>query len=314
VIARLTRSLAVRLALTLAVTAVLVARIDLRAAAAALLRLDPWAALAVLALLALDRATMVWRWIVLLVSTGAAVSRKSAAYIYLVSSFVGGFLPAGVGADAARAYSLSRRTAQSGEAVASVAVDRLLGFLSIVVMGMVGVTIAGRTSLGDPRASLSALAVLVVAGGAAMLWADLWVRSVLPRGWHERRLGRLVLRVADALAVYRGHRAALAQVAALSVFVQLLRILQAYVLGRGIGIDVPFSYYLLFMPVGLVALMLPISVAGFGVPQSIIVWLLQPRGVPAPDSFALSTLIVLTGIAGNLPGAWLYLRARRAGH
>jgi hypothetical protein len=32
--------------------------------------------------------------------------------------------------------------------------------------------------------------------------------------------------------------------------------------------------------------------------------------VPDPQSFALSTLIVLSGLAGNLPGAWLYLRGR----
>jgi hypothetical protein len=49
-------------------------------------------------------------------------------------------------------------------------------------------------------------------------------------------------------------------------------------------------------------------VSGFGVPQGIIVWLLQPMGVPDAASFALSTLIVLTGLAGNLPGLVLWLR------
>ena len=59
-------------------------------------------------------------------------------------------------------------------------------------------------------------------------------------------------------------------------------------------------------------LMLPISVNGFGIPQGIIVWLLRPVGVSSTDAFALSTLIVLSGIVANLPGAWLYLRAERA--
>ena len=85
----------------------------MRAAGEALLRLRPAAAVAVLALLAIDRAVMVWRWIILLRASGAAVSTKSAAWIYLVSSFVGGFLPAGVGADAARAYTLSQRTSRA---------------------------------------------------------------------------------------------------------------------------------------------------------------------------------------------------------
>jgi hypothetical protein len=120
----------------------------------------------------------------------------------------------------------------------------------------------------------------------------------------------MVLRLADALALYRGHRGALMIVLALSVGVQILRIVQAYLLGRGIGIPVPFTYYLLFMPAGLVALMLPISISGFGAPQGLIVWLLKPQGVPETDAFALSTLIVVSGIVANLPGAWLYLSRR----
>ncbi|MGH6928899.1 MAG: hypothetical protein ACREEV_11320, partial [Dongiaceae bacterium] len=68
---------------------------------------------------------------------------------------------------------------------------------------------------------------------------------------------------------------------------------------------------LLFMPLGLLMLLLPISVSGFGLPQGVIVWLLRPMAVPDEQSFALSTLIVLTGLAGNLPGLWLWLRQRR---
>jgi len=91
----------------------------------------------------------------------------------------------------------------------------------------------------------------------------------------------------------------------------VLRITQAYFLGLGLGLMVPYSYYLLFMPLGLLMLLLPISISGFGVPQGVIVWLLRPMGVPDAQSFALSTLIVLTGLAGNLPGMWLWLRQRR---
>jgi uncharacterized protein (TIRG00374 family) len=312
VIAKVTASLWVRALLTIGVLAVLATRIDLRASAGALLRLDSRAALAVLALLALDRLTMIWRWIILLRATGAAVSARSAAYIHLVSSFVGNFLPAGA-ADAARAYSLARRTSQGSQAVASVAVDRLLGLVSIVLMGMVGVVVSGSALGQSSRLTLLVLVLLLIGTGAAILWADEVARLAIPRRWRQSRPGTLVLRLSEALAQYRGHAAALAGVTVLSVGVQLLRILQAYLLGRSIGIDVPFSYYLLFMPVGLIALMLPISLGGFGAPQGIIVWLLHPRGVPTPDSFALSTLIVLTGILGNLPGAWLYVRASRPG-
>jgi len=311
VIANLTRSLWLRGLLTLGVLAVLAFRIDMRATAEALLRLQPGPALVVLALLAIDRVIMVWRWIILLRARGAAVSTKSAAWIYLVSSFVGAFLPAGVGADAARAYSLSRQTARGSEAVASVAVDRLLGLLSIVAMGMVGVLVTGRQIPGTPPLLLPVVAVIVLGITVAALWADRVMGAFLDHRT-SAAVSRL-RRLADAVAQYRGHRLALAGVALLSVAVQVLRILQAYLLGTGIGIDVPFSYYLLFMPIGLIALLLPISVSGIGAPQAIIVWLLTPRGVPEHDALALSTLIVLSGIIANLPGALLYLRSTSSG-
>jgi uncharacterized membrane protein YbhN (UPF0104 family) len=312
VTANLTGSLWLRGLLTLGVLAVLAFKIDMRATAEALLRLQPGAAVAVLGLLAIDRALMVWRWLILLRARGATVSTKSATWIYLVSSFVGAFLPAGVGADVARAYSLSQRTARGSEAVASVAVDRLLGLSSIVAMGMVGVLVAGRQIPGTPPLLLPVAAAIVLGGTVAALWADRVMGAFLDN--RTSALASRLRRLADAVAQYRGHRLALGAVALLSVAVQVLRILQAYLLGRGIGIDVPFSYYLLFMPIGLIALLLPISISGIGAPQAIIVWLLAPRGVPEHDALALSTLIVLSGIIANLPGALLYMRSTSGQH
>jgi uncharacterized protein (TIRG00374 family) len=308
----LTGSLWVRGLLTIAVLAVLASRIDLRASLDAALRLQASSALAVLALLAIDRGVMIWRWMILLRARGAEISAKSAVWIYLVSSFVGGFLPAGVGADVARAYALSQRTSRGNEAVASIAIDRLLGLLSIAVMGMIGAAVAGRQIEGTPRLLLPIATAIVVSISVAMLWADRIVGAFLFGVSDDRTgIGMRIFRLAGAVGQYREHRAALGAVALLSLAVQVLRILQAYLLGRGIGLDVPFSYYLLFMPIGLIALLLPISISGIGAPQGIIVWLLAPAGVPAPEALALSTLIVLSGIVANLPGAWLYLRAER---
>ena len=147
-----------------------------------------------------------------------------------------------------------------------------------------------------------------VASGAAV-WADRWIRW-LPASWHHWTPVRLPLRIADSVAAYRSEPRTLLAVFCLSVLVQVLRIVQAYGLGLGLGLDVPFSYYLVFMPIGLLMLLLPISISGFGVPQAFMVWLLRPQGVPDHLSLALSTLIVLSGLFGNLPGAWLYLRSR----
>jgi glycosyltransferase 2 family protein len=307
---RAASSRTVRLLITAAILAYLATRIDMPRAAQALVRIDLRYLAAVLGLVALDRSVMILRWILLLRARGAKVAATTAARIFLVSSFVGSFLPAGVGGDAARAWGLSRETSQGSEALASVAVDRLLGVLALAVMACVGLLVWAPPSGSDWR--IPAAAALTAGACAAAFWMDRLLRLLVPADRHEGPVASRLIKLGDAVSRYRDHRGALAHVMAWSIVVQLLRITQAYLLGRGLGIDVSFGYYLLVMPIGLFMLLLPISVSGLGVPQAAIVWLLEPVGVASEPAFALSTLIVLTGLAGNLPGLWLWLAERRA--
>jgi glycosyltransferase 2 family protein len=260
-----------------------------------------------LALVAIDRVLMLQRWL-LLIRPATTLARRELTRIFFVSAFLGSFLPAGVGGDAARAWSISRRTGQAGPAVASVLVDRWLGLLAVGVSGCVGVWLS-LAALPDGARPLLVLATLLLAIGAlAGLFADRLVTRLLPEAARRVWLGRAVVRLSDALASYRGHGGALKRVAVLSLAVQSLRILLAWVLGLGLGIALPFSYYWVFMPINILVILLPVSVGGFGLPQGTMIWTLAPLGVDATAAFLLSTLFVGIGIIGNLPGIWLYLR------
>ncbi len=294
-----------RLAITAAILAYLATTIDMAAAAKATAAISVPHLLIVLVMVGIDRAVMILRWVLLLRASGNPISTADATRLFLVSSFVGSFLPAGVGADAARAYGLARENTAVAEALASVAVDRLLGITSLVIMAFAGLLIW-------PTNQAPWTLPLIVAAGAlacvAAFWADDWMRWLIPTRRHEGFITRRILRLTDAVSRYRGRRGVLFHVLIWSLVVQVLRITQAYLLGVGLGMSVPFSYFLLFMPLALLLLLLPISISGFGLPQGGIVWMLQPMGVPEAQSFALSTLIVLTGLAGNLPGLYLWLR------
>ena len=310
-IARLTASTWLRAAVSGAILAYLLARLDLRGTGAAILRITPLYAVVVVGLVALDRGVMIARWALLLRASRVPVSLKSAAWIFLTSSFIGSALPAGVGADAARAYTLARRTANGSEAVASVAIDRLLGVGSIAALGTLGALLWTRDRTPELRQLAVACAIFVAVSAASALWSDRLTRRLMPDRWLEARGLRWMLDLADAVGRYRGRARVMTAVFALSLIVQVLRTLQAYLLGASMGIDVDPMYYLVFMPIGLLMMLLPISVAGVGLPQGAIVWLLRPLGVPDAQAFALSTLLILLGLVGNLPGAWLCIRARR---
>jgi glycosyltransferase 2 family protein len=311
VIHTLARSTWVRVLLTAAILLYMSTRLDMGEALRALVAVRV-SHLAIVALLvACDRMVMIWRWIVLLRSSGSPVTTRVAARIFLVSSFVGSFLPAGVGADAARAYALSRHTARGGEAIASVTIDRYLGIVALALLGAAGAFTSTRLLPSDQRGWLVAAALLLTIASVGLFWLDRIIDRVLPAAWHDGAIGRRLRAATRSIGEYRGRPGTLFAVLILSFVVQWLRIIQAYGLGLGLGIDVPFSYYIVFMPVGLLLLLMPVSISGFGLPQGVIVWMLRPVGVPDAQGFALSTLIVLAGLAGNLPGAWLYLRGRR---
>ena len=94
---RASRSTALRLVVTAVILAYLSRRIDMAASARAMAAMSLPHLAVVLALVAVDRALMVLRWVLLLRASGVAVPAPEAARIFLVSSFVGSFLPAGVG-------------------------------------------------------------------------------------------------------------------------------------------------------------------------------------------------------------------------
>lgn len=315
----LLRSTWARLVLSAAILGWLSTRIDMAEAWRAIISIKRGHLAFVLLLVALDRVVMIYRWVLLLRASGVPITTAKAADIFLVSSFVGSFLPAGVGADAARAYSLRSHTRAGqasgradpggGEALASVVVDRLLGTLSLGLMAVVGLFAWSSSASSDWRVFVAIGVLALISVGA--FWADHAVKAVLADRAHAGPVERALVRVTDAVSRYRGRGGTLAQVFTWSVAIQVIRIVEAYVLGLGLGLTVPFSYYLLFMPLGLLMLLLPISVSGFGLPQGVFVWMLRPVGVPDAASFALSTLIVVTGLAGNIPGLLLWLRKDR---
>lgn len=293
-------------------TAYVLWRADPAAVAAAAAGADlQWIAAAI-GLVIVDRGLMASRWIVLLCPIDADKRPPIAQLlrVFFVSTFVGTFLPASVGGDVVRAYGLSRLEVARGAAVASVLLDRLLGVVSIVIVGAVGMFVAGADIFRSDRAltlSLGATALVCVASLAVVFsarGAELARRAAgaLPIA----RVRAIATELAQATRAYAEHHTALMSVLAASIAVQLLRIVQAYCLGRAIGMTAPASAYLAFIPMILLVMLLPISINGIGTSQAAFVWFFARAATPPAEAFALSVMFVALGIVGNLPGGLLY--------
>jgi uncharacterized protein (TIRG00374 family) len=268
-----------------------------------------WRPLVVAVVLVLvDRVLMAYRWIVLLYTLDPADRPPLADImrIFFVSTFLGTFLPS-VGGDAVRAYAITNLKVRGGDAVASVFMDRMLGIASLFLMALAGLTLARDlagnwvivASLAVAAAACLVTLLLVFSRRADVATSMILIR--LPAG--VRQAGQRVL---EAIQRYAAHHAQLAKVLVCSVAVQAVRILQAFYLGRGLGIEAPPGTYFAFLPLILLVMLLPVTVSGLGTGQAAFVWFFARVGVPAPTAFALSVLFIGLGIIGNLPGGILY--------
>lgn len=270
-----------------------------------------WIALA-LVLVAIDRLLNAYRWIWLLcpIERDRRPTTWSIVRVFFTSTFAGTFLPGTVGGDVVRAYGLARLQVPGAIAAASVAMDRLLGVLSLLIMSVIGLSLGSVGGLASNRGIQISLLVVaaVCALGAALVFSERveqWTQRIATRLPGARVRG-LVSGLVDATRAYASFHGRLAAVLAASIGVQWLRVAQAYCLGRALGLSAPFEVYLEFLPLILIVVLLPISFNGIGTSQAAFVWLFARVGTPEPHAFALSVLFLALGVAGNLPGGLLY--------
>ncbi len=272
-----------------------------------------WVALAC-GLVLFDRSLQAWRWVALLrpVSAGGGPPLGAVMRVFFISSFVGTFLPTSIGGDAARTFGVMQHEVAGSAALASVLMDRALGVVSMLLLGLVSALV-----LSAP-APAGVYAILAIGGAVSLvLAAVIFVQAagetataaarVLPGA----RLRGLGIRLIETIRTYRHHHGTLAGVLAASIAVQVLRVLQAWGLGRALHLAVPIDLYFVAVPVILIVMLLPVTVSGIGTSQAAFLWTFGAAGVPRADAFALSVLFVALGVIGNLPGGLLYAFGRQ---
>jgi uncharacterized membrane protein YbhN (UPF0104 family) len=244
------------------------------------------------------------RWQVLLNALGVRRPLRELTLWYFVGGFFNMILPTGFGGDAVRVLELREDSGRTGAAVNSVVVDRYLGLMTLLFMGLLAGAL--RPDLAPP-ASLALLGMLF-AGGLVAAW-------LLSRSWWARwaagsRLpARLICTfrlpaIAASLGLYSA--AALGRAVLVSFGFNLVQIGWNVAIARGLGLQLPLPVFFVFVPLTASALLLP-SLGGLGVRELTTVALLTPLGVLQASALALSLCVYAITAATGLVGGVLYL-------
>jgi glycosyltransferase 2 family protein len=242
------------------------------------------------------------RWQVLLDALGVRRPLRELTAWYFVGSFFNVILPTGFGGDAVRVVELAQDTSRPGAVLNSVLVDRYMGIMVLLAMGLAAAP-AGHTKPG-----VLALTGGLFAGGLLVAWL---LRRPWWAAWGRQTgaWGRLVraLRLpalADAVAPYDA-RATLRSLT-VSLAFNLLQIAWNVAIAWGLGLRLPLTTFLVFVPLTAVALLLP-AFGGLGVRELSYVGLFGSVGVPQGTALALSLSVYAITVASGLVGGVLYL-------
>jgi len=297
----------VQIALTAAISAYLLVRIDLEAALASLKKLQLLDLVVIVILLAGQilvtavRLAMTVRFIASRCSFGTALEA------ILVSVFFAQTPLSTIGGDAMKGWVLYSRGVPARDAASSVALERAFGALSLLLIVVLVLPPLWRL-IESPSLRFGILAVIAAgtvfaaAFASLMLIPDMFRRFRFVAWLHQTAVQfvRILLRPSMALSL-------LGLGAASHAFSLLLVILLSSV------IEVPASPWdiLVLAPFPLLASLLPISIGGWGVREGAMVVALSLAGASAEQGLAVSVAYGLAMMAGGLPGAIVWLLADR---
>lgn len=286
----------VRLAITLALCALLLVYVvDVRDVLATLARCDPLWALVAIAALTLDRVLMCVKWGMLLRIRGYRLSLARRMMVYCSAMMWGMALPSTVGADGLRMWLVRRFGVRVDDALATILVERAIGFVSALGMALLGLLIL-RLWLPDARAydyivGFGSAGILL--GVCALVYsfsdhASHMLRRAVPKRWASHKIVTLLLSLHDAYRSLAGDKARIAGFSVLTVLEQMLTAACYGLVAVALGVTFNVLFLLAAVPLAILVSRLPISIDGIGIYEGIFVAIMALSGVAAADALAIS--------------------------
>ena len=286
-----------RAAVSLGLLAGLAVWLDAGAAVSRLASMQPSWVLAALAVSGVQVAVLAWRWSFTARRLGVDLPWPVAWREYYLSIFLNQVLPGGVLGDVARAWrqvrSQIRVQAPGGPAVRAVVFERLSA--QVVMTTAAGVSLLFLPVTVAPGSRPAMIGAGLLAGGlvAALI---VWMRRQSSQ-WSL--FGPILAEVGAAHLTPGAFAAQLA-----SALVVVATYLATYLLAaRAVGVETPLPVLLPLVAPVLMSMLIPVTVAGWGLREGAAAVLWGAVGLTATDGVVVSIAYGLLVLAGSAPGA-----------
>ena len=292
-----------KLLLSAGLLALLLHKTDWREMRAAVAEADlTWLFLAVVAMVA-SQVVSTYRWALLARAVGFVAPFRHYLLYYFSGMYLNLFGPGTIAGDVGRVVFLAGG-GRRALALTTVVAHRAIGFVALVWVAAAAVVVLPDEPLPGIFRWLAAVAVPATI--AAWLWGPRLMARLLPRTnnwrvlverdlapyWHDRPL--LIISLGWATAVH-----------ALQITAQML-------VAHALGLQLPWAFFLVVVPLVNVAGTLPFSLQGVGVREAGYWYYLAQIGVQREAALAVGLLTSVTVLASSLTGLPAFLMVRQA--
>jgi uncharacterized protein (TIRG00374 family) len=252
------------------------------------------------------------RWQAIISSDGHDVEAGWAIRVTLIGQFFNQILPSSVGGDFFRAIYLVRNGGSFGAAIRSVLVDRVAGLAYMLLLGGVMFPLMlANVGINPPTIVIGG----TIVGGVAGLVVVLTINRLPFSCYVTRRkdeAGRLQMLWKIVNEIYQLAPSTKAAMRRPMVAITSLTMISGYCIIVGIEADaihapITFLQVLMTLPMALVISAIPISFAGWGLREGLLVVILGLFGIDVHTALAISVLFGLTIAAGSMVGGVLWL-------
>jgi uncharacterized membrane protein YbhN (UPF0104 family) len=255
-----------------------------------------------------------WRWNRLLGILGIHIPLKSLTCVVPIAQFFSVFLPGSTGDDLTRMLYVSRLApGRVGEACTTVLLDRFIGLVSVLLLAALCIPWQWSIMSSSSQTRWIAFGMLAAGVVSCLGGAVFFLAGHPTHRWFEKRLRlrpghSLRDEAARIWGVLCDNKLIVAKVIGAAVATQVIHCVVFYLAGLSVGIHTSLLIWPTFVPIVLASNALPITIAGVGVREYLLVLFLGViAGVDSERAIATSFVIFAMILIMCLLGALLYI-------
>lgn len=248
------------------------------------------------------------RWRAVMVATNAALPYLECLRLYIIGVFFNQLLPSSVGGDGIRMYKAYKSGLSVASAIHSVILERVATILGLVIVFILTVPLfINNNEFAEMPLNITIVIVLVIGaiGGISVLthldYITKWFGS-----W---RLRAPLIELSNAARLVFFVPKHIRNVITWSLLGHLLIVVKVYFLALSVGVDISFAECVIITILTLLAMTLPISIAGWGVREGVMVGAFGLIGVSMESALAISILFGIIGILQAIPGGIIWIKS-----